>query len=148
MIRQANLTDLETIAKFNIQLAQETEDKVLDKQTITNGVKYLLENPQYGVYYVAVENEQVVGQVMYTFEWSDWRNGLFLWIQSVYVDKEYRNKGVFKSLYNTIKNICDTDDNIVGIRLYAEQENDVAQQAYKNLGMNKCHYDMFEYEKK
>ncbi|ONI38340.1 GNAT family N-acetyltransferase [Candidatus Epulonipiscium fishelsonii] len=146
-IREATIDDLEYIVNFNSLLAQETEDKELDKKVLTRGVKYLLENEQYGIYHVAEKENKVVGQVMYTFEWSDWRNGLFLWIQSVYVDKNYRQQGVFTRLYNQVKSICDKNDNIVGIRLYAEKENDIAQQVYTKLGMNKCHYDMFEYEK-
>ncbi len=146
-IRKAQINDLNAIAQFNINLASETEDKILDKDTITKGVEFLLKNNQYGVYYVALEDDKIIGQLMYTYEWSDWRNGLFLWIQSVYVDKEYRRKGVFSSLYKTVKNICDSDDNICGIRLYAEKANNSAQDTYINLGMLKCHYDMFEYEK-
>ncbi|ONI47496.1 GNAT family N-acetyltransferase [Candidatus Epulonipiscium fishelsonii] len=146
-IRKATIDDLEYIVNFNSLLAHETEDKELDKKVLTKGVKYLLENEQYGIYHVAEKENKVIGQVMYTFEWSDWRNGLFLWIQSVYVDKNYRQQGVFTSLYNQVKSICDKNDNIVGIRLYAEKENDIAQKVYTKLGMNKCHYDMFEYEK-
>ena len=84
---------------------------------------------------------------MYTYEWSDWRNKNFLWVQSVYVDKEYRKKGVFKSLYNYVKEFCDRDDSIAGIRLYVEKQNLTAQNTYKHLGMVECEYDMYEYEK-
>ena len=84
---------------------------------------------------------------MHTYEWSDWRNKTFLWVQSVYVDKEYRQKGVFKSLYNYVKSFCDNDDSIAGIRLYVEKQNKNAQSTYKSLGMTECEYDMYEYEK-
>ncbi|OOB78967.1 MAG: GNAT family N-acetyltransferase [Epulopiscium sp. Nele67-Bin001] len=147
-IRKALATDLDTIANFNLNLAMETENKILDKNTVTQGVKFLLENEKYGTYYVATNSEQIVGQAMYTYEWSDWRNGLFLWIQSVYVMPSHRKKGIFSTLYNEIKDICDNSSGICGIRLYAERENYTAHKTYENLGMTKCYYDMFEYEKK
>lgn len=84
---------------------------------------------------------------MYTYEWSDWRNGTFLWVQSVYVNKENRGMGIFKALYTYIKDMCDKDENICGIRLYVERENYVAQNIYSNLGMNECNYHIYEYEK-
>ena len=84
---------------------------------------------------------------MYTYEWSDWRNGTFIWVQSVYVDKEHRGKGAFKALYNKIKEICDSSNEYVGIRLYVEKENYTAQKTYRSLGMEECNYLMYEYEK-
>ncbi len=147
-IREAKLQDAPTIVQFNINLAKETEDKILDKNTVTKGVTLALENEKYGTYYVAMDGEKVVGQLMHTYEWSDWRAGVFLWIQSVYVQAEYRNQGIFKKLYSHVKNICDTDENVCGIRLYAENNNHTAQATYTKLGMEKCHYDMFEYEKR
>ena len=83
----------------------------------------------------------------YTYEWSDWRNGTFIWVQSVYVNKEYRGKGVFKALYNKVKEICDSNNEYVGIRLYVEKENYTAQKTYRSLGMEECNYFMYEYEK-
>ena len=84
---------------------------------------------------------------MYTYEWSDWRNGTFIWVQSVYVNKEYRGKGVFKALYNKVKEICDSNNEYVGIRLYVEKENYTAKKTYRSLGMEECNYFMYEYEK-
>ena len=89
---------------------------------------------------------KVVGQIMYTYEWSDWRNGTFIWVQSVYVNKEYRGKGVFKALYNKVKEICDSNNEYVGIRLYVEKENYTAQKTYRSLGMEDCYYFMYDYE--
>ena len=146
-IRRATIEDINIIAKYNYNLAFETEDKKLDMNILTNGVKALIEDENKGIYHVCEIDGKIVGQIMYTFEWSDWRNGTFLWIQSVYVDKNYRGKGVFKTLYNHIKNICDKDKNICGIRLYVERENYVAQKTYKSLGMEECNYYMYEYEK-
>lgn len=146
-IRRATLNDVKTIAEYNYNLAFETEDKKLDMEILTKGVKNLIEDENKGIYHVCEIGDKVIGQIMYTFEWSDWRNGTFLWVQSVYVDKEYRGKGVFKKLYNYIKDICDNDENICGIRLYVERENYVAQKTYSNLGMSQCNYYMYEYEK-
>ncbi|ONI46117.1 GNAT family N-acetyltransferase [Candidatus Epulonipiscioides gigas] len=147
-IRKATKTDYQIIVDFNLALAKETEEKILDRDILTKGVKYLLENPENGVYYLAEIDGNVVGQLMYTFEWSDWRCGLFYWIQSVYVDKNYRKQGVFSALYRKVKQICDTSENSCGIRLYAEIENKVAHKTYLSIGMEQCHYNMFEYEKK
>ena len=140
IVRKANINDVNKIAEYNYNLAFETEDKKLNMEVLTKGVTALLKDENKGVYHVCEIDGNIVGQIMYTFEWSDWRNGTFLWIQSVYVDKNYRGKGVFKTLYNHIKNIC-------GIRLYVERENYVAQKTYKSLGMEECNYYMYEYEK-
>ena len=147
IIRKAEIKDLDRIVEFNYNLAFETEDKALDKNILNKGVKALLEDKSKGVYHVCEVNGEVVGQIMYTYEWSDWRNGLFIWVQSVYVDKEYRGQGVFKRLYNHIKEMCDRDENICGIRLYVEFENQSAQKTYEYLGMERCNYYMYEYEK-
>lgn len=147
IIRKAEIKDLDRIVEFNYNLAFETEDKALDKNILNKGVKALLEDKSKGVYHVCEVNGEMVGQIMYTYEWSDWRNGLFIWVQSVYVDKEYRGQGVFKRLYNHIKEMCDRDENICGIRLYVEFENQSAQKTYESLGMERCNYYMYEYEK-
>ena len=145
-IRKAIIEDLETIVKFNYNLAKQTEDKELDLEILKKGVRAILSDTTKGQYYVYEIDGKVVGQIMHTYEWSDWRNGTFLWVQSVYVDEEYRRKGIFKELYNYIKKICDNDEDIVGIRLYVEKENLNAKATYKSLGMDECNYHMYEYE--
>ncbi|MGL5313255.1 MAG: GNAT family N-acetyltransferase [Peptostreptococcaceae bacterium] len=145
-IRRAKIEDLETIVKFNYNLAKETEDKELNVDILTKGVEAVLVDNTKGQYYVYTINDKVVGQLMHTYEWSDWRNGTFLWIQSVYVEKEYRKKGIFKELYNHVKEMCDRDESISGIRLYVEKENSTAKSTYKSLGMYECEYHMYEYE--
>lgn len=147
-IRKAKLEDLETIVKFNYNLAFETEDIKLDIDTLTNGVKNLIKDSSKGQYYVYTVNDKVVGQIMHTYEWSDWRNGNILWIQSVYVDKEYRRSGIFKTLYNHLKKICDDSQDSVGLRLYVEKENINAKATYESLGMYECKYNMYEYMSK
>lgn len=146
-IRKAKIEDLETIVKFNYNLAKETEDKELDLVVLNEGVKAILSDDRYGQYYVYTINDKVVGQIMYTYEWSDWRNGLFLWVQSVYVDAEHRRCGIFKELYSYVKKICDDTPGTIGIRLYVEKENVNAKSTYKSLGMQGCNYHMYEYEK-
>jgi len=145
-IRKAKIEDLEIIVKFNYNLAKETEDKELNIETLTKGVEAILSDESKGQYYVYTINDKVVGQIMYTYEWSDWRNGMFLWVQSVYVDSEHRRKGIFKELYNHVKKICDDSEGIIGIRLYVEKENFNAKATYKSLGMQECNYHMYEYE--
>lgn len=146
-IRKANIDDFEIIAKFNYNLAKETEDKELNLDIVTKGVKAILDDPAKGQYYVYEINNKVVGQIMHTYEWSDWRNGMFLWVQSVYVDAEYRRNGIFKELYAYVKNTCDKNEELAGIRLYVEKENHNAKATYKSLGMSECNYHMYEYEK-
>ena len=146
-IRRATIDDVNIIAEYNYNLAFETEDKKLNMEILEEGVRNLIKDENKGIYHVCEIDGKVIGQIMYTFEWSDWRNGTFLWVQSVYVNKNYRGKGVFKSLYNHIKSMCDSDDNICGIRLYVERENYVAQKTYSSLGMKECNYHIYEYEK-
>jgi ribosomal protein S18 acetylase RimI-like enzyme len=147
-IRKAQIEDLETIVKFNYNLAKQTEDRELDLGILTKGVEAILNDTTKGQYYVYVLEGKVVGQIMHTYEWSDWRNGTFLWVQSVYVDEDHRRNGIFKELYNYVKEICDNDEGVVGIRLYVEKENFNAKATYKSLGMEECNYHMYEYERK
>ena len=146
-IRKAKLEDLDVIVEYNYNLAYKTENKELDKEILTKSVKNIIEDENKGIYHVCEIDGKVVGQIMYTYEWSDWRNGTFIWVQSVYVDKEHRGKGAFKALYNKIKEICDSSNEYVGIRLYVEKENYTAQKTYRSLGMEECNYFMYEYEK-
>lgn len=146
-IRKANINDVDTIVKYNYNLAKETECKELNLETLTSGVRNLIIDSTKGQYYVYEIEGKIVGQIMYTYEWSDWRNGSFLWVQSVYVNKNHRRKGIFKELYNYVRQIADSDEDIVGIRLYVEKENTSAKSTYKSLGMIECEYHMYEYEK-
>ena len=146
-IRKAKLEDLDIIVEYNYNLAYETENKELDKEILTKGVRNIIQDENKGIYHVCEVDGKVVGQIMYTFEWSDWRNGTFLWIQSAYVNKEFRGMGVFKALYKFIRDIADNDNNICGIRLYVEKENTIAKKTYKNIGMKECNYYIYEYDK-
>lgn len=146
-IRKALNKDIDVIARYNYNLAYETENKILDMNILTRGIEAIINDENKGIYHVCEINGEVVGQIMYTFEWSDWRNGTFLWIQSAYVNKEFRGMGVFKALYKFIRDIADNDNNICGIRLYVEKENTIAKKTYKNIGMKECNYYIYEYDK-
>ena len=138
-IRVATVDDLQTIADFNVRLAEETEDTALDRETVLQGVRSLLADRTRGSYYVACTSE-IVGQIMHTREWSDWRNGDIWWIQSVYVQPDYRRQGVFRSLYGHLKTLAESDPDVVGLRLYVEQENQAARATYAGLGMRQVRY--------
>ncbi len=144
MIRPARLEDTTRIAKFNDLLAQETEGKSLDPARLGPGVEALLAQPEHGRYFVADIADEVVGQLMITFEWSDWRNGVFWWIQSVYVAPEARRSGVFTALYAHVKSLADKDATVCGIRLYVENDNARAQRTYEKIGMTKTSYQIME----
>ena len=143
-IRPAEISDAETIADFNCQLAGETEDKALDAETVRHGVQALLEMPSRGRYFVAEIDGQIVGQIMHTFEWSDWRNGDIWWIQSVFVHSDFRRRGVFSLLSNHLERLARQTPGVVGIRLYVENENGRAQQTYSSLGYDQAGYLVME----
>ncbi len=143
-VRRAVTTDGPLIAKFNALMAEETEHRVLDHEILRPGVEAVLSDETKGVYYVAEVGGSVVGQTLITYEWSDWRNGTFWWIQSVYVREEYRGKGVFKALFHFIEQESKGKADVCGLRLYVEEENERAKETYKRLGMKKTPYELFE----
>jgi len=147
IIRQANLTDSESIVDFQLSMALETEQLKLDKPTVVKGVAAVMADTSKGIYYVAEINGQVVGSLLTTFEWSDWRNGTVLWIQSVYVRPENRKKSVFSALYKHVRDLVAGSNNLRGIRLYADKTNTSAHSVYEHLGMSAEHYQMFEWMK-
>lgn len=145
--RKAKFKELETIVDFQILMARETEALELDKEKLMAGVEAVFEDPGKGTYYVAVEGEEVIACLLITPEWSEWRNGTVWWIQSVYVIKEHRGKGIFKGLYQYIKEMVEEDETLKGIRLYVETENKKAQAVYEKIGMNGEHYKLYEWLK-
>ncbi len=142
--RNAEFGDTSTIVDFNRAMALETEDKALDPSVLSQGVAALLKNPDLGFYVVAEYDGTVVGALMVTTEWSDWRNGVFWWIQSVYVQPAFRRQGVYRRLYQFVKDIAVEDSRVCGFRLYVAKDNAGAQQAYRTLGMSPTHYWIFE----
>jgi len=144
VVEAARMEDLDTITQFNIRLAHESEAKTLDPDIVRKGVGGILEKPHRGHYVVARSEGQVIGQLMITLEWSDWRNGDIWWIQSVYVHPEFRRLGIFKKLYRYIREAAVSSPDVVGLRLYVEHQNDAARKVYQRLGMRSGGYEVME----
>ncbi len=142
-IRLATSADAAVLVEFNAAMALETEGKNLLPEVIGAGVRGLLDNPVAG-FYVLAETERAVAALMITKEWSDWRNGSFWWIQSVYVRPEARRQGVYRRLYRHVQEMAAKDPQVCGFRLYVERENSAAQAAYAALGMKETRYLVFE----
>lgn len=147
IIRQANETDSASIVEFQLAMAWETEQLQLHEPTVIKGVAAVFADQGKGIYYVAELNGTVLGSLLTTFEWSDWRNGTVLWIQSVYVRPEYRKRSIFSHLYKHIQSLVVTNPDLRGIRLYADKTNIPAHGVYEHLGMTAEHYQMFEWMK-
>jgi ribosomal protein S18 acetylase RimI-like enzyme len=143
-IRVAEESDLSALIRFNQLMAWETEQKKLDEVILSKGVAALIADHNKGFYLVAEQDSKVVGSLMVTTEWSDWRNGVFWWVQSVYISPEFRRQGVYAHLYAQVKILAEQQKNICGFRLYVEKENLIAQKTYEALGMVESHYLMYE----
>jgi GNAT superfamily N-acetyltransferase len=143
-IRWATLHDVDTLVDFNQRLAHETEEMTLDAPTLRRGIERLLADPRRGRYLVAQRADRVVGQLMHTFEWSDWRDGEIWWIQSVYVHADYRSQGIYRQLHDRLRQLAIESKQVVGIRLYVEVSNHRAAQVYQRLGMGKAPYHVMQ----
>jgi ribosomal protein S18 acetylase RimI-like enzyme len=143
-IRTAQRNDAPIIAQYNAAMALETEHLHLDMDRLLKGVNGLFDDASRGFYVVAEHEGTVIGQLMITYEWSDWRNGVFWWIQSVFVKEEFRAQKVFRSLYEHIAAMAYEQGNVCGIRLYVEKDNTKAHAVYEKLGMNVTQYDLLE----
>ncbi|HMP98636.1 MAG TPA: GNAT family N-acetyltransferase [Cyclobacteriaceae bacterium] len=146
-IREASISDKAQLMDFQIAMASETEDIVLDRNILDLGISAVFNHAEKGRYLIAEFENKVVGCLMLTFEWSDWRNGTVIWIQSVFVDKQYRGKGIYKALYQHVQNEAQNSQDIRGIRLYVDKRNKLAQEVYEKLGMNGEHYQVYEWMK-
>ncbi|MCF8222832.1 MAG: GNAT family N-acetyltransferase [Bacteroidales bacterium] len=145
-IREARIIDADKIIGFQKKMAKETEDMSLNHEVINQGVYAVFADPARGKYYVAEDNGEVIGSLLITNEWSDWRNSFVWWFQSVYIEKNYRRRGIFKMMYNHIKENA-INNGIAGLRLYVEVENTTAQKTYEAMGMSSSHYKMYEWLK-
>ena len=143
-VRPATQADIDTLVAGNVAMALEAEHKRLDPATVQRGVQAVFDEPGRGRYFVAVIGGKVVGQAMYTYEWSDWRNGTFWWLQSVYVAPVARRTGVFREIYGFIERLAKTEPGVCGLRLYVELDNERAQQTYRRCGMVKAGYLVME----
>lgn len=143
-IRQATVADVEIIAEYNVRLAAETERTQLDRERLRSGVIAILSDSAKGLYFLAEVDGQPVGQISVTYEWSDWRNGNFWWLQSVYIAESFRCRGVLTLLFNHLIEFCKEDYVICGLRLYVDTQNDPAHAVYRRLGFEPAHYNMME----
>jgi ribosomal protein S18 acetylase RimI-like enzyme len=145
--RDAARRDVPVIVEFQRAMARETEDFELNLDICTRGVQAVFDDPSHGRYFVADDDGRVVASLLITYEWSDWRNGMVWWIQSVYVRPEVRNQRIYSSLYKHVQELAQSDASVRGIRLYVDRRNTLAQEVYRRLGMNGEHYLVFEWMK-
>ena len=143
-IRVSTINDAETIIRFQNEMAMETEKKTLNEELIKPGVKSVLTSGNKGFYLVAEVDKSIVGSLLITYEWSDWRNAWYWWIQSVYVEKNWRRKGVYSLLHNEVISRCKKSKESCGVRLYVDKENKIAQEVYRKLGMFENNYLLYE----
>lgn len=144
IVREATRQDTDDIVRFQQGMALETEGKVLDEVILKNGITAIFDSSEKGFYLVAEVDDHLVGSLLITYEWSDWRNATFWWIQSVFVDANWRRKGVYRLMHDYVLNVAESREDICGIRLYVERTNTIAQQTYEDLGMTHSHYDLYE----
>ena len=145
--RRAQSEDVPDIVNFQVAMAWETEEELLDASHCDAGVRAVLDNPSLGQYYIAESDSRVVAVTLTTYEWSDWRNGVVWWIQSVYVLPEFRRQGIYSGIYAFIRSLAAPDPAVRGIRLYVDRRNTTAKEVYARLGMNGEHYQVFEWMK-
>ena len=145
--RAAGVQDIPDIVRFQLAMARETEGLELEVEVCSAGVRAVFEHPERGLYYVGEINQMVVGSLLITYEWSDWRNGVVWWIQSVYVLPQFRRQGVYRGLYSCIQALARIDERVRAIRLYVDRGNVAAHKVYESLGMNGDHYQVFEWLK-
>lgn len=150
VVRGAEERDVDTIVSFSAAMALETEMRRLDPDRLRQGTLSLLQSPAYGFFQVAEvltgPSARIIGQLMVTYEWSDWRNGAFWWIQSVYVDPAWRRQGVFRHMHHMVLAAASARQDVCGVRLYVEQDNHVAQAAYRRVGLKPSCYAVYEHD--
>jgi len=146
VIRPGTVADVAHLVEFNRAMAAESEDKGLDVPVLERGVRYLLDHPDEGFYLIAERSGTAVGTLMVTYEWSDWRNGRFWWIQSVYVIPSERRRGVYRALHQHVRERARRDPQACGLRLYVERENVGAMATYRAMGMTETRYRLYEEE--
>jgi GNAT superfamily N-acetyltransferase len=150
LVRPALPEEAPILIDFQLRMARETEGLELDPEILARGVHAVFADPMKGRYWVAVAaagGGRIAGCLLTTYEWSDWRNGTILWIQSVYVLPEERGRGVYRFLYENLKRTVLGSPDLAGIRLYVDHRNETAQRAYERLGMSREHYDLYEWLK-
>jgi GNAT superfamily N-acetyltransferase len=149
-VRPATPEDVETLTEFGLAMAWETERRALDRSRLRQGIQSVIEQSERGLYFVATlrQEEQAdtvtVGQLLITYEWSDWRNAQFWWIQSVFVHPTWRRKGIYRRMHQTITDLAHRRADVCGIRLYVEENNRMAKHVYGRVGLVPSHYEVYE----
>jgi GNAT superfamily N-acetyltransferase len=146
-IRPARPEDAAILVDFQVLMARETEELELDRSTVERGVAAVFADPGKGEYWLSEEEGRVLACLLVTFEWSDWRNGTVLWVQSVYVVPEARGRGIYRRLYEHLKARVESAPDLRGIRLYVDKRNAAARRVYERSGMTREHYELFEWLK-
>jgi ribosomal protein S18 acetylase RimI-like enzyme len=146
-IRPATPADAPALADFQLRLARESEGLELDPEVLRAGVRGVFADPARGRYWVAEAEGRVVGCLLTTYEWSDWRAGTIVWVQSVYVVPEARRRGIYRRLYERLRRDVEASPDLKGIRLYVDRTNTPAQRTYERLGMSRAHYELYEWMK-
>lgn len=143
ILRKASLSDIPVLTQANVAMALETEDLSLDPEVVAKGVEAVLQDASKGFYLIAEQDGEPAGNLMVTYEWSDWRNAQMWWFQSVYVQPSFRGQRLFTKMYNHIKSMAE-ESGAKELRLYVDKGNVNAQKVYEKLGMEECHYYMYE----
>jgi len=146
-IQKAEVQHIDILIDFQQRLAHESEGVRLDGSTLRKGMEAMFADPGKGLYYIASDGAEVVGCHMITYEWSDWRNGMVWWLQSVYVKESHRKKGIFKMMYDNVISMIRKDPNLIGLRLYVDKSNERAMKVYGAMGMDGSHYTVYEWIK-
>ena len=146
-IQKAEVQHIDILIDFQQRLAHESEGVVLNGSILRKGMEAMFADPGKGLYYIACDGDEVVGCHMITYEWSDWRNGMVWWLQSVYVKESYRKKGIFKMMYDNVISMIRKDPNLIGLRLYVDKSNERAMKVYGAMGMDGSHYTVYEWIK-
>ena len=147
LIRKAEQKDLPVLVAYNNALALETEHRALDMECLTKSIQAILDDERKGVYWLACDGDKVVGQLMYVFEWSTWRNANFMWLTDLYVLPAYRRKGVFKSLFCQAMDFYHSRADIIGLRFYVDKSNTAVVPLYKKVGWKESNYNLWEMKK-
>lgn len=145
-VRAARVDDIAFLVSGNAAMALETEHRQLDRATLERGIAAVFEQPARGFYLIAERAGEPVGCLLVTHEWSDWRNGEWWWLQSVYVAPAARRSGVFRALHAEVHKRARADPSVIGLRLYVEKDNRPAQATYAALGLHETHYRLLEKE--
>ena len=146
-IRKAEQKDLETLVDFNNRLALETENRPLDLQRLRASMQAILDDERKGVYLLACDGEEVLGQIMYVFEWNTWRNANFMWLTDLYVPPRHRKRGVFKALFRAVMDFYHSREDIIGLRFYVDKTNTAVVPLYKKVGWKESNYNLWEIKK-